>query len=161
VVMPTWLLGRRSGSMEGESATDFGGLDTPPNSTGGPSSDQQPGGGRGGFGDGHGDGLGLASTGPPGSGGTTNGDALGVGLGGLSPGSLAMLVASARYQLLFGPATTPGGGAYQLLPGKAVRACETKVCTAGDAPNTPPDPLTILCWVPRMSPTLRPTPRPA
>src|SRR5437588_9960416 len=157
MVMPTWLLGRRSVSMESESATDFGGLDTPPNSTGGPSSDQQPGGGRGGFGDGHGDGLGLASTGPPGSGGTTNGEALGVGLGGLSPGSLAMLVASARYQLLFGPATTPGGGVYQRLPGMPASALEMNEWTPGDATKTPSEPPIIVYWLPRMSPTHRPT----
>jgi hypothetical protein len=46
----------------------------------------------------------------------------GVGLGGLSPGSLAMLVVSLRYQLLLGPFETSGGVWYQRFPGTPFNA---------------------------------------
>src|SRR2546430_7149742 len=117
--MPTWLLGRRSVTTErlsGIEAEFYGRPEL--------SSDQGQGTG-GTLGEGHGEGTGLATTGPPGSGGTTIAGPVGVGLGGLSPGSLSIFVVSARYQLLFGPATTPGGAVYQRLPGTPARAWDT------------------------------------
>src|SRR5262245_36414571 len=109
---------------------------------------------------GHGDGL--ATTGPvPGSGGITYAGPVGVGVGGLSPGSFSIFVVSARYQLLFGPDTTPGGVVYQRLPGTPASACETNEWTPGDATNTPSEPGTRKCLCPRMSPTHQPAPRSA
>src|SRR5882672_2533352 len=77
----------------------------------------------------------------------------GVGLGGLSPGSLAMLRVSLRNQLLLAPATTPGGGVYQRLPGTPASAWETNEWMAGEATKIPSDPFTIVYWLLRMSPT--------
>src|SRR5437899_5706664 len=82
---------------------------------------------------------------------------LGVGLGGLSPGSLSIFKVSARYQLLFGPATTPGGAVYQRLPALPASALETNELTAGDATNTPSEPRTIVYWLLSTSPTQMPT----
>src|SRR5262245_36528568 len=82
---------------------------------------------------------------------------VGVGLGALSPGSLATLVVSFRYQLLFGPGTTFGGFVYHRLPGTPVRAMLTNVWTPGDATYTPSEPWTMKCLLSRMSPTHRPT----
>src|SRR2546427_12494673 len=64
-----------------------------------------------------------------------------------------MLRASSRYQLLFGPATTPGGAVYQRLPGMPASALETKVWTPGEATNTPSEPY-FMKWrvVPRVPP---------
>src|SRR2546430_10046411 len=129
--IPTWLLGRRSVTTDNSAAIR-------PQVYGGLALDQTQGGTPG---DGHGVGTGLATIGPPPeSGGTTYVGVLGVGLGGLSPGSLAMLRASSRYQLLFGPATTPGGAVYHRLPGTPASALETKVWTPGEATNTPSEP---------------------
>src|SRR6266571_3130086 len=137
--MPTWLLGRRSVTIESSAAISGR------KSTDGRDSDQgQEGTGGTGAGDGHGGGL--ATTGPvPGSGGTTYAGPVGVGLGGLSPGSLSILVVSARYQLLFGPFTTPGGVVYHRLPGTPASAWETKVCTPGEATKTPSEPGIMKC----------------
>src|SRR5947208_14807017 len=85
---------------------------------------------------GHTVGTGLASTGPPGSGGTTYAGALGVGLGGLSPGSLSTLVVSARYQLLLGPETTPGGLVYQRFQVTLTSARDSYLWTPGESSNT-------------------------
>src|SRR5206468_10248944 len=84
---------------------------------------------------------------------------LGVELSGLSPCSLATYVVSARYQLLFGPATTPGGAKYQRLPGTPASAWDTKVCTPGEATKTPSEPATITWRLSRMSPTHNPVAR--
>src|SRR2546422_11670364 len=66
-----------------------------------------------------------------------------------------MLRASSRYQLLFGPATTPGGAVYQRLPGMPASALETKVWTPGEATNTPSEPYFMKWRVFRKSPTPR------
>src|SRR6266581_3673046 len=148
--IPTWLLGRRSVTTDNSAAIR-------PQVYGGLALDQTQGGMPG---DGHGVGTGLATIGPtPVSGGTTYVGVLGVGLGGLSPGSLAMLRASSRYQLLFGPATTPGGAVYQRLPGIPASALETKVWTPGEATNTPSEPYFMKWRLSRMSPTQRPVAR--
>src|SRR2546428_14132487 len=70
-----------------------------------------------------------------------------------------MLRASSRYQLLFGPATTPGGAVYQRLPGMPASALETKVWTPGEATNTPSEPYFMKWRVFRMLPTPRPDAR--
>src|SRR5256712_14048682 len=64
-----------------------------------------------------------------------------------------MLRASSRYQLLFGPATTPGGAVYQRLPGMPASALETKVWTPGEATNTPSEPYFMKWRVVRVVPT--------
>ena len=88
-----------------------------------------------------GQGDGLATIGPPPeSGGTLYLGTFGVGVGGLSPGSLSTLVVSARYQLLLGPATTPGGVVNQRDPDTPFSADATNVCTPGDATKTPSEP---------------------
>src|SRR5256885_5751903 len=69
-----------------------------------------------------------------------------------------MLRASSRYQLLFGPATTPGGAVYQRLPGMPASALETKVWTPGEATNTPSEPYFMKWRFSRESPTPRPGP---
>src|SRR2546426_12518480 len=66
-----------------------------------------------------------------------------------------MLGASSRYQLLFGPATTPGGAVYQRLPGIPASALETKVWTPGEATNTPSEPYFMKWRLSKMSPTPR------
>src|SRR5947209_20563575 len=70
-----------------------------------------------------------------------------------------MLRASSRYQLLFGPATTPGGAVYQRLPGMPASALETKVWTPGEATNTPSEPYFMKWRLSRMSPTQGPVAR--
>src|SRR2546430_13485782 len=70
-----------------------------------------------------------------------------------------MRVVSARYQLLPGPETTPGGGVYHRLPSTPARARATNSCTPGEATKTPSDPLIIVNWLPLMSPTQRPVAR--
>src|SRR5256885_3212111 len=66
-----------------------------------------------------------------------------------------MLRASSRYQLLFGPATTPGGAVYQRLPGMPASALETKVWTPGEATNTPSEPYFMKWRVAPIGPTHR------
>src|SRR5256885_15994606 len=92
--MPTWLLGRRSVTTErlsGIEAEFYGRPEL--------SSDQGQGTG-GTLGEGHGEGTGLATTGPPGSGGTTIAGPVGVGLRGVSAGSLLVLGGAAQGPLL-------------------------------------------------------------
>src|SRR5947208_4007082 len=105
---------------------------------------------------GHGDGL--ATMGPPReSGGTLYTGSFGVGVGGLSPGRLSPFRVSARYQLLFGPATTPGGVVYHRLPGTPTSAFLTNELTAGEATNTPSEPRIIVWVLFSTSPTQMPT----
>src|SRR5215472_14049757 len=147
MLMPTWLFGRRSVTTETSAAIRVSSR----KSTDGPVSGQPQGGWM--LGVGHG----LARTDPvPGSGGMTMFE-MGVGVGGLSPGSLVILVVSARYQLLLGPATTPAGLENQRLPGTPARAWSTNLCTPGEATNTPSEPARMKCRLSRMSPTQRPT----
>src|SRR5258708_7289417 len=68
-----------------------------------------------------------------------------------------MLVVSLKNQLLPGPATTPGGGVYQWLPGTPASACDTNECTAGEATKTPSAPCTIVKLLFKTSPTQSPT----
>src|SRR2546430_17502384 len=101
--MPTWLLGRRSVTTErlsGIEAEFYGRPEL--------SSDQGQGTG-GTLGEGHGEGTGLATTGPPGSGGTTIAGPVGVGLGGVSPGSVSVLLGSGRDPPVVWPAAPPRG----------------------------------------------------
>src|SRR2546427_11828696 len=110
--IPTWLLGRRSVTTDNSAAIR-------PQVYGALALDQA----QGGPGDGHGVGGGLATIGPPPeSGGTTYVGVLGVGLGGVSPGGLAVLRASSRDQLVFGPATPPRGPGDERVPGTPARA---------------------------------------
>src|SRR5579859_869404 len=120
MVMPTWLLGRFSVAIDksaGTAAEFYGAV---------------------------GIGLGLgagARIGPvPGSGGTTMVTGVGVGLGGLSPGSVGMLVVPFRYQLLFGPGTTSAGFVYHSLPGTPLSTVSMNVCMPGEATKTPSEP---------------------
>src|ERR1700680_5050196 len=99
-------------------------------------------------------GVGVGTTGPrPGAGGSEMLIGVGVGLGALSPGSFAMLVASLRNQLLLAPATTSGGGVYQRFPGYGPSAPDMNWCHPGAATKTPSEPLIIVWWMSRMSPT--------